>query len=430
MAAADDPPRRGASPRWPARYTVVVLSFWAVFICYIDRVNISVAVVAMQDSFGWSETTKGFVLSSFFIGYLALQVAAGWLANRIGGKRVLGFAVVWWSLFTILTPPAAFASFGLLIAARIVLGLGEGATFPTIYTLYRRWIPVNERSRSVALMVSAIPAGTLFALLTTGWIVERFGWPMVFYAFGAAGFVWAAFWIFYVYDDPESNPHASAAERELLRPLAEQTASRAQVPWGTLFRKAPVWALVYNHFVSNWAFYVLLSWLPSYFKNVQGLSLTSAGLYSAVPWITMFVTANLAGDVADRLLKRGLPNATVRKIMQVTGLVGSAAFLLLVRGADDAGGAMALMCGALGFTALTWAGYSPNHLEIAPRYADILLGFTNTFGTLPGIFGVAITGWLIDLTGTYDAAFMLAAGLNVSGAIVWVLWMTSDRIVD
>jgi len=88
------------------------------------------------------------------------------------------------------------------------------------------------------------------------------------------------------------------------------------------------------------------------------------------------------------------------------------------------------MCGALGFTALTWAGYSPNHLEIAPRYADILLGFTNTFGTLPGIFGVAITGWLIDLTGTYDAAFMLAAGLNVSGAIVWVLWMTSDRIVD
>src|SRR5690606_38545604 len=104
------------SARWPARYTVVALSFWAVFICYIDRVNISVAAVAMQDEFGWDETTKGMVLSSLFVGYLALQVASGWLANRIGGRIVLGVAVVWWSVFTMLTPPAAFVSLGLLIA--------------------------------------------------------------------------------------------------------------------------------------------------------------------------------------------------------------------------------------------------------------------------------------------------------------------------
>jgi len=208
------------SVRWPARYTVVALSFWAVFICYIDRVNISVAAVAMQDEFGWDETTKGMVLSSFFVGYLALQVASGWLANRIGGRIVLGVAVVWWSIFTMLTPPAAFVSLALLIVTRIVLGLGEGATFPTIYTLYRRWIPANERSRVVALMVSAIPAGTLFALLTTGWIVERYGWPMVFYSFGALGLVWAVAWFWFIHDArPTPNGHCcvSIAPRSRIR---------------------------------------------------------------------------------------------------------------------------------------------------------------------------------------------------------------------
>jgi MFS transporter, ACS family, solute carrier family 17 (sodium-dependent inorganic phosphate cotransporter), other len=418
------------SARWPARYTVVALSFWAVFICYIDRVNISVAAVAMQDEFGWDETTKGMVLSSFFVGYLALQVASGWLANRIGGRIVLGVAVVWWSIFTMLTPPAAFASLAILIVTRIVLGLGEGATFPTIYTLYRRWIPANERSRVVALMVSAIPAGTLFALLTTGWIVERFGWPMVFYSFGALGLVWAVAWFWFINDDPEHDPRANEAERALLRQHRAAVESTGAVPWGVLFRKAPVWALVYNHFVSNWAFYVLLSWLPSYFKTVQGVSLMSAGFYSAVPWVTMFVTANLAGWFADGLIKRGFNTTRVRKFMQTLGLVGSAAFLLLVRDAGDATTAMWLMSGALGLTACTWAGFTPNHLEIAPRYADVLLGLTNTFGTLPGIIGVAVTGWLVDVTGTYDAAFMLAAGLNISGAIVWLLWATSERVVD
>jgi len=175
---------------------------------------------------------------------------------------------------------------------------------------------------------------------------------------------------------------------------------------------------------------VLLSWLPSYFKTVQGVSLTSAGFYSAVPWVTMFVTANLAGWFADGLIKRGCDTTRVRKFMQTLGLVGSATFLLLVRDAGDATTAMWLMSGALGLTACTWAGFTPNHLEIAPRYADVLLGLTNTFGTLPGIIGVAVTGWLVDVTGTYDAAFMLAAGLNISGAIVWLLWATSERVVD
>jgi ACS family sodium-dependent inorganic phosphate cotransporter len=75
--------------RWPRRYHVVFLSFVAVFICYIDRVNISVAIIPMAADLGWSMQTQGLVLSSFFVGYLLLQVVGGQLADRFGGKAVL-----------------------------------------------------------------------------------------------------------------------------------------------------------------------------------------------------------------------------------------------------------------------------------------------------------------------------------------------------
>ncbi|HSB96361.1 MAG TPA: MFS transporter, partial [Spongiibacteraceae bacterium] len=140
---------------WPKRYTLLALCFLAAFVCYIDRVNISVAVIAMQERFGWSETVKGLVLSSFFIGYMLFQIPSGYLANRFGGKWVLGIAVAWWSIFTIITPFAAL-SLPLLIAARIGMGLGEAAMFPGAYNLFGRWIPPVERSRAVALLLSGV----------------------------------------------------------------------------------------------------------------------------------------------------------------------------------------------------------------------------------------------------------------------------------
>src|SRR3954464_4509260 len=120
--------KRGSG--WQAWHAVVALCGAAVLISYIDRTNISVAAIPMQAQFGWSETTKGWVLSSFFVGYLAFMAVSGALANRYGGKVVLGAAVLWWSVFTMLTPPAALVSFSTLIAARIALGLGEAAVFP------------------------------------------------------------------------------------------------------------------------------------------------------------------------------------------------------------------------------------------------------------------------------------------------------------
>lgn len=416
---------------WQRRYTIVTLCVVAVFVCYIDRVNISVAAIAMQETFGWSETTKGWVLSSFFVGYMLAMAPSGWWANRIGGKFVLGFAVAWWSLFTILTPAAAFVSLPLLIVTRILLGLGEAATFPSAYNLYGRWVLPSERSRAVALLIGGIPLGTLFALTTTGWLVERYGWPSVFYLFGASGFVWCVAWYWLANNDPAEDPRISEGERKLLAAHALPPKPQGtKVPWGQMAATPAIWALVINHFCSNWGFYMLLAWLPSYFRGALGLSIMNAGLFSAAPWLTMFVVGNLGGMLTDRLVKRGVGMTVLRKTMQITGLVGSAAFLLAARDVSSPMLAMGLMCGALGFLALTWSGFVPNHLDIAPRYADVLMGITNTAGTIPGIIGVVITGWLVDTTGTYDSAFLLCAAINGVGAVVWFFFATGERVID
>jgi ACS family sodium-dependent inorganic phosphate cotransporter len=423
--------RTATTAHWPKRYTVVGLCFLAVFVCYIDRVNISVAVLAMQDTFGWSESVKGLVLSSFFVGYLLFQVPSGSLANRYGGKLVLGAAVVWWSIFTLATPAAALLSLPVLVAARIGMGLGEAAMFPGAYGLYRHWVPVSERSRAVGMLVSGIPVGTLFALTTTGWLVVRYGWPVVFYLFGAVGLLWCVAWFALVVDDPRHHPKIEPAELDLLAAeCSEPRAIATRTPWRRLLAAPAVWALIFNHFASNWILYLLLSWLPSYFRSAQDLSIQSAGLYSAAPWLTMFVMANVAGMFADRLIRRGLSLTTVRKLMQTVGLIGPSVFLILASSAATPGTALLLMCGALGTLACTWSGYAPNHLEIAPRHAAVLMGITNTAGTIPGIVGVAITGWLVQVTGTYAAAFALAAAVSVSGALVWLAFGTSRRVVD
>src|SRR5512139_1505458 len=156
---------------WPRYYTVVLLLFAAVFISYIDRTNISVAAIAMQADLGWTETDKGLVLSSFFVGYLLLMAASGALANRFGGWLVLGIAVLWWSAWTALTPPAALTSLTALVMARIALGLGEAAVFPASINMIGRWVPAERRSRATALLISAIALGAVFSLPITGWLV-------------------------------------------------------------------------------------------------------------------------------------------------------------------------------------------------------------------------------------------------------------------
>ena len=100
-----------------------LMCFAATFVCYIDRVNISVAIIPMAEEFKWDLETQGIILSSFYVGYMIMQVLGGFLADRFGGKIVLGLGVLIWSFFTIVTPWAAFSGMLGLLIARIGMGL-------------------------------------------------------------------------------------------------------------------------------------------------------------------------------------------------------------------------------------------------------------------------------------------------------------------
>lgn len=402
--------------RWPAYYTVVLLLCAAVFISYIDRTNISVGAIAMQAQLGWSETQKGLVLSSFFIGYIVLMVASGTLANRYGGKIVLGVAVVWWSLFTALTPPAALVTLPALVAARIALGLGEAAVFPAAINMIGRWVPPELHTRAVALLASTLSLATVFALPVTGWLVRSYGWPVPFYAFGAVGFLWAVIWFARV-----SNGYG------VKQPIAK---AKVAIPWDRLLRAPAVWAIVVGHFCTNWILYVLLAWLPSYFKTTFGVSLANAGVLSAAPWLVAFVMSNVAGHVAHRLLSEGRSATFVRKLMMTIACGGGGLFMLLLPSAGSVTAGFVLMCCAAGSWAFCVAGFAPNSFDVAPRYADVIWGISNTFATLPGIVGVFITGWLVDRTGSFAAPFLVTAGVALIGAVVYLAFGSGERQID
>jgi ACS family sodium-dependent inorganic phosphate cotransporter len=384
----------------------------AVFISYIDRTNISVGAIAMQTQFGWNEKQKGLVLAAFFVGYLPLMIASGALANRYGGRIVLGIAVLWWSLFTALTPAAALVSLPTLLMARIALGLGEAAVFPASFNVIGRWVPGVYRSRAVALVTSSAALGTVFALFVSGGLVRRYGWPMPFYLFGAAGLVWAAIWF--------AHRNNGAAAPQGIRE------ERARIPWGMLLRSSAVWAIIVAHFCYNWCSYVLLAWLPSYFKSVFSVSLADAGMLSAAPWLAVFLMANVAGHLADYLLRIGVNATAVRKLVQTLGLGGAGIFLLILPGTTSLASAVALMCVATASLAFCQAGFAPNCLDVAPNHADVIYGISNTFATLPGLFGVYLTGWLVDWTGNYDGAFFMTAGIALVGAVYYVVFASGE----
>ena len=416
---------------WQRRHTVVLLCFFSTFICYIDRVNISVAIIPMAQEFGWSDTERGMVLSSFFAGYLITQVLGGWLAQKLGGKAVLGFGVLWWSVFTIITPLSAFTSFPVLIAARIAMGLGEGVAFPSVYHMFGRWVPARERSRAASFNLAAIPAGTLAAIIVTPFLAVTFGWPSVFYVFGIVGLIWFAFWWFLVSDEPAKDSRMGEAEREMFRYEngKGEAGDSEPIPWRALLTKKPVWAIIVTHFCNNWGLYVLLSWLPSYFASELGISLRSVWIYVAPPWIASFVIGNMVGVLADKLIAKGWTVTRVRRFMQIIGSSAPAIGLVLLANVKDAKTAVILLTVSMGFSSFSFAGFASNHLDVAPRHAGILFGISNTFATIPGIVGVVLTGYLVDVTGTFASAFYLTAGMYAFGLIVWQLFSTGERII-
>ena len=201
------------------------------------------------------------------------------------------------------------------------------------------------------------------------------------------------------------------------------------VPWRRLLCNRAALAIYVAHWTHNWAWYLLLSWLPK-FLATQGADTTRAGFLSLVPMVAAFALANLGACVADRLLltRLRLSVSTVRRIMGAVAHLGPAAALTCLALTPSPGPVLssALACGAIGVGALVQSAFWSNIMDIAPRHAGVLLGISNTMATLPGILCNLSTGWMLEHGMGWTPVLALAACLEVAGATIYVTFARGE----
>ena len=296
----------------------------------------SVAIIPMAHDFGWSPTTSGLVQSAFFAGYALTQVPGGYQAAKRGGAVILPLGVALWSAATAAVPLAAgTGALPLLLLCRAAVGAGEGLAPSSATDMIARATPPSERARTVSFVFGGLHAGSLVGLLAAPPLIDAFGWRAVFYGFGGVGLLWCAWWREVLRGVAEDEPrtravlaHAadevtnddgttsssssSSDDEESSSAIAEES----RVPWRAFLRSGPYRALAATHFANNWLHYVLMAWLPTYFRDTLSLSLDQAAAVSLLPPAAARAVASAAGPLADALLEAGVPLGAARKAAQ------------------------------------------------------------------------------------------------------------------
>ncbi|XP_048336184.2 probable anion transporter 5 [Ziziphus jujuba] len=414
--------------KFPKRYVIVLLTFISTFICYIERVGFSIAYTVAADSAGLiNQSSKGTVLSSFYYGYACSQIPGGWAAQRVGGRCVLLLSFVLWSLtcaFLPLDPNRLI----ILVIGRLLVGMAQGFIFPAIHTVLAQWVSPNERSRSVSLTTSGMYLGAAAGMLALPGLVRFRGPQSVFMAEAVLGTLWSVVWLNYS-SDPAVRSHGS------------RIIKKGKIPWKRILTSLPVWAIVVNNFSFHYALYVLMNWLPTYFAQGLQISLEAMGSYKMIPYFNMFVFSNIGGVVADyMIIKKAISVTRTRKVLNTVGfLVASMALMALPMFRNSVG---AVFCSslALGSLALGRAGFAVNHMDIAPKYAGIVMGFSNIAGTLAGIIGVDLTGKLLEAAKVANSeisspeswrlVFLIPGVLCIFSTFGFLLFSTGEKIFD
>ncbi|PSC76976.1 putative anion transporter chloroplastic [Micractinium conductrix] len=379
-------------------------------------------MLPIAQELGWAAGTQGVVQSAFLWGYLATQLLGGTLADKYGGKLVMGAGIAWFSLASALLPALAItpwvAAAGLtlpaVLAARFLVGFGEGVALPAMNNLVSRHIPPARKATALGNVFTGFHTGNLVGLLLSPLILQRFGWRALFYMFGLAGVPLLLMWAAVVPGQPSGAAAAAGGA------AAGGAAAASRVGVAALLSNPATWAIIVANFVNHWGYFIYLNWMPTYFYKVLGMDLRASSLMSFVPWVVMALGSTCAGLLADGLVRRGVPVRRVRRGIQTAAFLGPVAALgVLSNPAISPPVALASMTAALGITSLGQAGFVANMSDIAPRHAGLLFGLCNTFGSFAGILGVSVCGFVLEKTGSFTPIFQATAALYVVGTLVW-----------
>ncbi|XP_031416962.1 vesicular glutamate transporter 1-like [Clupea harengus] len=432
----------------PRRYIIAILCGLGFCISFGIRCNLGVAIVSMVNNhtiykgdkpynvkaqFSWDPETVGMIHGSFFWGYIVTQIPGGFICQKFAANRVFGFAVVSTSILNMLIPSAARVHFGCVILVRIFQGLVEGVSYPACHGIWAKWAPPLERSRLATTAFCGSYAGAVVAMPLAGILVQYAGWPSVFYVYGTFGIMWYIFWIMVSYESPAAHPTITIEERTYIEEAIGTSGLSIQkfkTPWKHFFTSMPVYAIIVANFCRSWTFYLLLISQPAYFEEVFGFEISKVGMISALPHLVMTIIVPIGGQLADYLRTNNIMTTTnVRKLMNCGGFGLEATFLLVVGFSHTRGMAISFLVLAVGFSGFAISGFNVNHLDIAPRYASILMGISNGVGTLSGMVCPLIVGAMTKhkTREEWQYVFLIASLVHYGGVIFYGIFASGEK---
>ena len=405
------------------RWVVCALLFFAATINYIDRQVIGILKPTLQQQYGWSEIDYADIVFAFQLAYAIGLVLSGPVMDRIGARRGFIAAITVWSLAAMLhaeatligAPVATLLSvFGLsysvsvagFIGARFLLGLGEAGNFPASIKVVAEWFPKRERAFATGLFNSGTNIGALITPLVVPWVTLTWGWYWAFVATGAVGFLWLLFWI-PLYRQPEHHPSVTAQELAYIRSDPPEPVNK--VPWRTLLPKRQTWAFMLGKFLTDPIWWLYLFWIPDFLNRRHGIDLRLIG----PPLVAIYLIADVGsiggGWLSSALIKRGW---TVNAGRKAAMLVCAAAVLPMVfaSGARD----LWVAVGLISLAAAAHQGWSANLFTLVsdmfPRQAvGSVVGLGGMAGAIGGMLIAKLTGYVLQLTGSYVPVFLMAA---------------------
>merc|ERR1719357_1091238 len=434
------------------RYTQAILVMFGFIISFGIRCNVGVATVKMMSNetneagnvttpaeFHWSPETIGYVDASFFWGYIVTQLPGGFLASRFPANRLFGTAIFLSSCLNLLIPAATKLDPVCVIVVRVLQGLVEGVTYPCVHGIWRWWAPPLERTKLGTMALAGSYGGAVLGMPVSGYLAELVGWYAPFYAYGLAGVIWYCFWLWLSFEKPSKHPSISPREQFYIEKSLGDSKAKAptifSTPWGRVFTSMPVYAIIVANFARSWTFYLLLITQPKYFKERFGMNVAEGSTLAALPHLIMTTIVPLGGQLADYLRKNGImTTTTVRKLFNCGGFGGEALFLIAVAYSHTETQAVVALIIAVGSSGFAISGFNVNHLDIAPRYASILMGISNGVGTFAGMICPITTEQITknptgdhdDLMVEWQHVFLIASSIHFFGVIFYAIFASGE----
>ncbi|WP_345184287.1 MFS transporter [Microbacterium panaciterrae] len=408
------------------RWSIGFLLFFAVLINYIDRSSMSVAEHDMRIEFGLTEGQIGIILGSFGWTYALMQIPMGMLLDKIGIKWVMRAATILWTISCFLT--AAISGMGLLLVARLILGFAEAPIFPGAMKTTGYWFPRSERGMATVIFDSGQRLSNVIGFPIVGAAVALFGWRGAFITIGVLSLLYTVVFFFRYRDPKEMNRRGKLSDAELNHILAGG-AQHEDAPkpnplanLGYILRQRKVWGMSLGLGCAGYVQWMLLTWLPGFLQSQMHMDVAKSGLITAVPWLfAVIVQYALPGYWLDRLIRHGRSSTAVRRAFIIGGMLLATTI---------AGTAFthdlfwSLVWITLGTTGITIAFSVTNSLPalIAPEGSVGATGAVmNTVNNIIGTTAPIVTGFIVQFTGSFAWAFIVAGIMLVIGIFFYTV---------